>query len=134
MHLYDIKNHSSFCYTPPNESDHHTGPVSCVGYNDDGSMFTTCSKDGTIKIWDGVTNRCIHTMKKAHSGQEVFHVQFAPRSTNIVLSSGKDSVSRLWDVDTGEEVRQFRGGLTTKKRTNSCFSHKATDPSSPPCP
>jgi cleavage stimulation factor subunit 1 len=49
------------------------------------------SVDGSIKIWDAVSNRCIATFPtflQAHDGDEVCSVTFS-RNGKYVLSSGK---------------------------------------------
>jgi WD40 repeat protein len=46
------------------------------------------SVDGSIKIWDAVSNRCIATFLQAHDGDEVCSVTFS-RNGKYVLSSGK---------------------------------------------
>jgi len=48
-------------------------------------MFVTSSKDGDIKLWDGVSNKCFCTFSGAHSGKEVVSVLF---SRNSKVSDG----------------------------------------------
>ncbi len=40
-------------------------------YAVEGNIFASASKDGAIKIWDGVTNSAINTIPNAHNGAEV---------------------------------------------------------------
>ena len=57
-------------------------------WSNDGKHFCSGSKDGSVKIWDGVSNRCIATFLQAHDGAEVCSVAFS-RNGKYVLSSGK---------------------------------------------
>ena len=41
------------------------------------NMYVTSSKDGDIKLWDGVGNVVINTFTKAHEGNEVCSVAFS---------------------------------------------------------
>ena len=43
-------------------------------------MYVSASKDGDIKIWDGVSNKCINTFGKAHEGAEICSVLFSRNS------------------------------------------------------
>lgn len=45
-------------------------------YTQGGKYYASASKDGSIKIWDGVSNRCVNTFYKAHDGAEVCSVAF----------------------------------------------------------
>lgn len=48
----------------------------CFRWSNDGKVYATASKDGSIKLWDGISNRCINTFQKAHDGSEVCSVAF----------------------------------------------------------
>ena len=39
-------------------------------------MYVTASKDGDVKIWDGVSSRCIETFQKAHDGAPICSARF----------------------------------------------------------
>lgn len=45
-------------------------------FSQDAKYFATASKDGSIKLWDAVSNRCVNTFQKAHDGAEVCSVAF----------------------------------------------------------
>ena len=49
-------------------------------YSPNANMFVTASKDGDIKIWDGVSNKCVNTFTKSHDGEEVCSVEFSRNS------------------------------------------------------
>lgn len=35
------------------------------------------SRDGSIKLWDAVSNKCVNTLDKAHDGSQVCSVTFS---------------------------------------------------------
>ncbi|TKC47449.1 hypothetical protein EI555_010102, partial [Monodon monoceros] len=49
-------------------------PLCSVNYNPSANMYVTGGKDGCIKLWDGVSNRCITTFEKAHDDAEKFKI------------------------------------------------------------
>jgi WD40 repeat protein len=42
----------------------------------DAKMYASGSKDGSIKLWDGVSSKCVNTFKNAHDGNEVSSISF----------------------------------------------------------
>lgn len=40
----------------------------------EGNIYASCSKDGAIKLWDGVSNLAVNTIPNAHNGAEVFNL------------------------------------------------------------
>lgn len=71
VHLYDV--HTSQCFTvsPLPAENYHLAPINQVRYSSEGNIFASCSKDGTIKLWDAVSNKVLNTFAKPHSGYEV---------------------------------------------------------------
>lgn len=49
----------------------------CARYSPDAKIYASAGRDGSIKIWDGVSNRCVNTFLKAHDGAEVCSVRFS---------------------------------------------------------
>jgi len=96
-----------------------------VRYASDGRVFASCSKDGTVKLWDGTDNTCINTITNAHGGQEVCTVQFS-RNKKYLLTGGKDATLRIWDVGSGRELRRIFAGTPKHpvwdNRLQVCFS------------
>ena len=154
-----------------------------VKYSPNATLYVTASKDGDIKIWDGISSKCVNTFVRAHDGNEVcsvtfsrnskvciyvcnrylvgnlnlicflyyslsklmlincittkliasFHEIFDPflycnfsLSLQYVLSSGKDSLVKLWELSTSRCLIAYTGAGTTgiqERRTNAVFNH-----------
>jgi len=59
-----------------------------VKYSSNANLYVTASKDGNIKIWDGVSNKCVNTFERAHDGAPVCSVTFsrnAKVTTRVLL-------------------------------------------------
>lgn len=47
-----------------------------IRFSMDAKMYASASKDGSIKLWDGVSSKCVNTFKNAHDGNEVSSISF----------------------------------------------------------
>jgi len=120
VRLYDVNTFQ--CYTGAMLQDHHTAPVNQARYTPDGTIFASCSKDGSVKLWDAINSKCINTIPNAHSGMEVNCIQFS-RNQKYLLSAGKDSTVRIWELTTGRQLMYIvTGHHQQKTRMQSCFS------------
>ncbi|MCL4248342.1 MAG: protein kinase [Anaerolineae bacterium] len=86
----------------------HTAAVNTVSVNSDGTRAATASADGLVIEWD--INPDSPTFgaaiqQFAEHGSEVIAAAFVSDSSAI-LSNGVDLSFRLWDAQTGEEIRQ----------------------------
>jgi len=124
IRLYDLETFN--CYVSSNPADQHKGPVNCVVFSPNGNIYSSGSKDGTVKMWDGVSNRCVGTFMKAHDGDEVCSVMFS-RNSKYLLTSGKDSVARLWDLASpSRPVQTYTGAELSGKQAHQAqaiFNH-----------
>ncbi|CAF0921688.1 unnamed protein product [Rotaria sordida] len=121
--LYDVETGRCFVSTQP--QDQHTKAITCVKWASNGRQYATSSKDGSFKIWDGVTNRCINTFDGAHGGEEVCSVMFT-KNSKYLLTSGKDSQVRLWELSTARCLIHYTGAGTLAKqehRATCVFNH-----------
>jgi len=101
VRMYDLQTLN--CFTTFNQAQHHGAGVNDIRCTSDGRVFATASSDGSIRIWDAVSNRLVNTMPKAHSGAVVTSLRWS-RGLRYLLSAGADARTRLWDVRTGQEL------------------------------
>ncbi|KAL3312624.1 cleavage stimulation factor, 3' pre-RNA, subunit 1 [Cichlidogyrus casuarinus] len=123
LRLYDVE--TSQCFVSASPDDQHKATLNMVKWSSQGNMFVTCSEDGAVKVWDGVSNRCVATYENAHDSASVCSVCFS-RNSKYVLSSGKDSVVKLWELSTGRCLITYTGAGTTAHQThrsNAVFNH-----------
>lgn len=91
VRIYDIN--TAQCFVSAIGSQQHNSSVTCVKYAPNAKLYATGSLDGTIKIWDAISGRCINTFDKAHDGAEVCSVAFT-RNGKVSQSSLKLGLSR----------------------------------------
>lgn len=70
--------------------------------------LATCSADTTVKIWS--TSRYEFALEKTLVGHQrwVWDAAFSADSAYLVTASS-DHVARLWELSSGETVRQYNG-------------------------
>ena len=73
-----------------------------------------------VQIWDGISSHCIQTYFKAHDGAEVASVRFS-RNGKYILSSGKDSLIKLWEISTNRCLIAYTGAGATGKQVRWSF-------------
>ena len=71
----------------------------------DGTFFVTGSTDGIVRIFALDTFTLMHEMKH---GSEINAVAISPNGREVV-SAGEDHVLRVWDVETGVQLRELTG-------------------------
>lgn len=121
IRLYDLN--TLQCYVGSNNDEQHDGPLTDVKYCPAANMFATSSKDGAWKLWDGVTNRCISTFDRAHSGAEITSVRFT-KNSKFVLTSGKDATVKLWELSQGRAINTYEGAnIHANNHAAAIFNH-----------
>ncbi|CAA0826887.1 Cleavage stimulation factor subunit 50, partial [Striga hermonthica] len=118
-HLYDVNTFQ--CYLSANIQEINNGAINQVRYSSTGGMYVTASKDGAIRLWDGVTSQCVRSILGAHGTAEATSANFT-KDQRYILSSGKDSIVNLWDVGTGRLVKQYLGATHTQLRCQAVFN------------
>ncbi|XP_060858317.1 cleavage stimulation factor subunit 1-like [Metopolophium dirhodum] len=123
IRFYDIN--TVQCYVCSIPSHQHTGPITSIKYEPGAKYFVSSSRDGSIKLWDAISNKCVNTFERAHDGSQVCSVTFT-RNGKYILSSGKDSVVKLWELSTSRCMIAYTGAGTTGKqvhRAQAVFNH-----------
>uniref|UniRef100_A0A182VRU2 Cleavage stimulation factor subunit 1 n=1 Tax=Anopheles minimus TaxID=112268 RepID=A0A182VRU2_9DIPT len=123
LRVYDI--HTSQCFVSAIPAQQHNSGITCVRYANTAKVYATGSLDGSIKLWDGVSGRCINTFAQAHDGAEICSVVFT-KNGKYLLSSGQDSLVKLWELSTSRCLIAYTGAGTTGKQehqTQAIFNH-----------
>uniref|UniRef100_A0A914UWG7 Cleavage stimulation factor 50 kDa subunit n=1 Tax=Plectus sambesii TaxID=2011161 RepID=A0A914UWG7_9BILA len=110
MRLYNVETQQ--CFVCPVPSDQHRGSISDVHYAENARMFVTGSKDGDVKVWDGISNRCVETFQRAHDGAEICSACFT-RNGKYILTAGRDSIVKLWELSTNRCLIAYTGAGAT---------------------
>ncbi|MCB9041820.1 MAG: caspase family protein [Lewinellaceae bacterium] len=99
----------------------HLNGVSSVAFSPDGSQVLTGSWDGTAKLWDFQSGKEIRPFERyayastdfsTNHSQRITAVAFSPNGDSLLTSFNNDTTV-VWDVDSGEPVRVFKGNPTT---------------------
>ena len=57
-----------------------------INYSTSGNMYVSGSVDGSIKIWDGISNKCSLSFNRAHEGEEICSALFSKNGKVALLS------------------------------------------------
>ncbi|MBA0578463.1 hypothetical protein Gorai_020743 [Gossypium raimondii] len=119
-HLYDVNTFQ--CYLSANTPEIGVnGAINQVRYSSTGGMYVTASKDGAIRLWDGVSASCVRAIADAHGTAEATSACFT-KDQRFVLSCGKDSAVKLWEIGTGRLVKQYLGATRMQFRCQAVFN------------
>lgn len=99
----------------------HKDEVITTCFSPNNKIIGSSSRDKTIKIWDITSERVIKTipMKTAYT----YALQFLLNG-EFILSGGYTDVIRVWNINSGREVRRFTGfdGYIITEGFNISFS------------
>ncbi|MEM5406199.1 DUF4365 domain-containing protein [Paraburkholderia unamae] len=84
----------------------HTGSVTGLALNSDGSLLLSGSKDKTVRLWDLRTGLCLNEFA-AHTAA-VRELAWHPQGGAFV-SAGEDRNLRLWSIHSGKLLRILDG-------------------------
>ncbi|MEH2331614.1 serine/threonine-protein kinase [Nostoc sp.] len=108
----------------------HSSMVHAIAISPDGQFIASGSNDKTIKLWQVGTGKLVRQLGRWSSNHSnmVHSVAFSPISSNLsyqgesgksagvadlnrgILASGSwDNTIKLWDVNTGKEIRTLTG-------------------------
>jgi WD40 repeat protein len=78
--------------------------INCVSYNPSRTIFATAGDDGTAKVWDAASRMLLKTIKV---GDDVcYFAKFL--SDDSVITSGNSEDDRLFNVATGQLLREYK--------------------------
>lgn len=123
LRLYNADTQQCFVSSIP--KDQHSDSITDVSYAENGRLFVTGSRDGNVKVWDGISNRCIETFTRAHDGAPICSARFT-RNGKYILTVGMDSVPKLWELSINRCLIAYTGAGATGAREfpmQACFNH-----------
>ncbi|KAK7251597.1 hypothetical protein RIF29_34931 [Crotalaria pallida] len=83
----------------------HDGPVSCVRMLS-GERVLTASHDGTVKMWDVRTDRCVATVGRSSSA--VLCMEYDD-NVGLLAAAGRDVAANIWDIRAGKQMHKLSG-------------------------
>jgi Tol biopolymer transport system component len=88
----------------------HSGYVSSVAWNKEGTLLASGSGDKTVKIWDMSGGSFVEKCTLEGHSNWVNSVAWSPDGKTLA-SGSRDHTVRLWDVESGEEKGILKGYL-----------------------
>ncbi|MEH2182948.1 nSTAND1 domain-containing NTPase [Nostoc sp.] len=79
-----------------------------VSFSPDGKMIASANWDKTVKLWQVVDGRLLHTFSKHNN--VVWEVNFSPDG-KIIASASEDKTVKLWQVVDGRLLHTLKGHL-----------------------
>ncbi|KAJ2401099.1 hypothetical protein GGI23_001619 [Coemansia sp. RSA 2559] len=124
VRLYNVRTGRAYLLGAGDSPDlaRHSDSITRVCYSANGSLIGSASRDGSIKIWYGVSGKCVRTISRAHGGKAVTGVVFS-RSSKYILSTGLDSRVRMWEAASGKLVRTYEGAMLDTASVQAVYSH-----------
>ncbi|GAA5813294.1 hypothetical protein MFLAVUS_006769 [Mucor flavus] len=113
----------------------HQLPVTAVALAENGSVFYSASKDGSIVKWDAKTYQKLHTFPGGRKGVKNYnghtdHILCLAISFDgqYLASGGKDKIINIWSVKEDKHLVKFTqhrdtiAGLAFRKGSNQLYS------------
>ncbi|CAG8523186.1 8215_t:CDS:10 [Ambispora leptoticha] len=77
----------------------HTGKLSCIAVNEDGSKCASASEKGTlIRVFDTTTGKLLNELRRGVDRAEIYSISFSPDSRRLCVSSDKGTV-HIFNLD-----------------------------------
>jgi WD40 repeat protein len=78
-----------------------------VAFSSDGARVATASRDGTVRIWDGLDRRELVLLCHEGKAADCWSVAFSSDNTRVVTACGH-GIATVWDVISGREIFRLR--------------------------
>jgi RNA polymerase sigma factor (sigma-70 family) len=89
--------------------DGNCNNVSSVAFSPDGKLLLTADVDA-VRLWDLKTNKELRRFAtKDPIGRVVYDAQFSPDGKWVATAEGPAKTVKIWEADTGKEVRTLEG-------------------------
>ena len=111
---------------PRNVSKTNNGRVKDIALSPDGTLIANASGRGVIQLRSAENGRLVKVFQGLR-GQSINSLTFSSDNKQII-SVGDDSVVRMWDVTTGDEVKKLQGhehginAITSNPTRNKLFT------------
>jgi WD40 repeat protein/serine/threonine protein kinase len=89
----------------------HTRPVWCVSFAPGGQTLASTDVDGTIRLWDVATKKCLADLQTGFKGW-VKSAAFSPDGKLLAAGIQGGQEILVWDVAARRKVRQLASGNT----------------------
>lgn len=89
------------------ETRRHRSYMSVIAPSPDGKEAATGGIDGTIRIWNLETGKCVRALIGHNS--YVYGLSWSPDGNTLASGGSYDGTARLWDVRTGRPLKVLRG-------------------------
>jgi WD40 repeat protein len=99
----------------------HTGKIRALAYGLTGRLAVSGDDNNEAILWDVEAQQLIHHLV-AHTN-DVLAVAISPDETQVVTASRDESII-LWDTATGEIIRTFTGGHSSRITTVAIHPNK----------
>jgi len=89
----------------------HGRPVTDVIFNKEGDMLFSCDKDGSLFVWWSDNGERIGTYN-GHTG--AIYSLDVDRRSKYLLSGSADTSVKLWDVETGKNLKTYMNDVVVR--------------------
>ena len=86
----------------------HSESVEDICYSPSGKLFTSCAKDGKIKLWEDIELACRSSRRCEGHVHWVYACNFSAGEA-LVISASADKTIKLWSVESCECLKTFVG-------------------------
>ena len=107
----------------------HSGAVTAVQFNLDGTLLISCSYDGKCCVWDVLSGCCLKSiLSNENSHLSISHARLSPNGKYLLMST-LDSIIRLWDykIGQGRVLKTYQGIINFVLMCQSFSNNTSTD-------